>query len=98
MDVQISLETTFDDGTRRTHRLGGLSRSCKKTSAEALGLLLHDAKAILSEIQKASRHQSRCSGRETDRNSPTNRSVTPRSCPLPAIAERLLCWYSVGAP
>lgn len=53
MDVQISMETTFDGGTRRTHRLGDLSRPCRSTRPEALGLLLEDAKAILSQIQKA---------------------------------------------
>jgi len=26
MDVRISMETTFDDGTKRTHQLGRLSR------------------------------------------------------------------------
>lgn len=53
MDVQISMETTFDDGTRRTHRLGDLSRPYRLTNSEALGLLLSDAKAIISQIQRA---------------------------------------------
>lgn len=53
MDVQISMETTFDDGTRRTHRLGDLSRPYRLTNSEALGLLLSDAKAIITQIQRA---------------------------------------------
>ena len=53
MDVQISMETTFDDGTKRTHQLGRLSRPYRLTQQEGLGLLLEDAKAILRHIQKA---------------------------------------------
>jgi len=52
MDVGISMETTFDDGTKRTHQLGRLSRPYRLTQKEGLGLLLEDAKAILGQIQK----------------------------------------------
>ncbi len=52
MDVRISMETTFDDGTKRTHQLGRLSRPYRLTQKEGLGLLLEDAKAILGQIQK----------------------------------------------
>lgn len=53
MDVQISVESTFDDGTKRTHQLGRLSRPYRLTQTEAFGLLLEDAKVILRQIQKA---------------------------------------------
>lgn len=53
MDVQISVETTFDDGTKRTHQLGRVSRPYRLTQPEAFGLLLEDAKVILRQIQKA---------------------------------------------
>jgi len=53
MDVQISVETTSGDGTKRTHRLGRVSRPYRLTQSEALRLLLEDAKVILRQIQKA---------------------------------------------
>lgn len=53
MNVQISVETAFDDGTKRTHRLGRVSRPYRLTQPEALGLLLEGAKVILRQIQKA---------------------------------------------
>ncbi len=53
MDVRISMETTFDDGTKRTHQLGRLARPYRLTQNEGLGLLLEDAKAILGKIQQS---------------------------------------------
>lgn len=53
MDVLISMETTFDDGTTLTHLLGELSRPFRVAHPEAFGLLLEDAKAILGQIQEA---------------------------------------------
>ncbi len=52
MDVQISVETTLDDGTKRTHRLGRASRPYRLTQPEAFGLLLEDSKVILRKFKK----------------------------------------------
>ena len=53
MGVQISVEMTFDDGTKRTHRFGRVSRPYRLTLPAALGLLLEDAKVILRQVQEA---------------------------------------------
>ena len=53
MDVRIIVETTFENGTTKTHRLGCLSRPFQRTQPEGFGLLLEDAKTILGQLQKA---------------------------------------------
>ena len=47
MDVRIIVETTFENGTTKRHRLGRLSRPFRRTQPEGFGLLLEDAKTIL---------------------------------------------------
>jgi hypothetical protein len=53
MDVRIIVETTFENGTTKRHRLGGLSRPFRRTQPEGFGLLLEDAKTILGQLQNA---------------------------------------------
>lgn len=53
MDVRIIVETTFENGTRRTRRLGRFSRPFRSTQPEGFGLLLEDAKSMLCQLQQA---------------------------------------------
>ncbi len=53
MDVRILVETTFDNGEKRTHQLDGVSRPYRVTRPEGFGLLLEDGKRIVGQIQKA---------------------------------------------
>lgn len=53
MDVRIIVETTFENGTTRTRRLGRLSRPFRSTQSEGFGLLLEDAKSMLGQLQQA---------------------------------------------
>lgn len=53
MDVRIIVETTFENGTTKRHRLGCLSRPFRRTQPEGFGLLLEDAKTILGQLQNA---------------------------------------------
>lgn len=53
MDVRIIVETTFENGTTKRHRLGRLSRPFRRTQPEGFGLLLEDAKTILGQLQNA---------------------------------------------
>ncbi len=51
MEVRIIVETTFENGTTKTRRLGCLSRPFRRTQPEGFGLLLEDAKTILGQLQ-----------------------------------------------
>jgi hypothetical protein len=53
MDMRIIVETTFENGTTKQHRLGRLSRPFRRTQPEGFGLLLEDAKTILGQLQNA---------------------------------------------
>ena len=53
MDVRIIVETTFENGTTKTRRLGRLSRPFRSTQPEGFGLLLEDAKSMLWQLQQA---------------------------------------------
>ena len=53
MDVEIIVETSFENGTKRSHRRGRLSRPHRHVQPEGFGLLLEDAKTILGHLQKA---------------------------------------------
>lgn len=53
MDVRIIVETTFENGTTKTHRLGRISRPFRQTKPEGFGLLLEDAKTMLWQLQNA---------------------------------------------
>ena len=53
MDVEIIVETSFENGTKRTHRLGRFSHPPRQAQPEGLGLLREDAKTILGHLQKA---------------------------------------------
>ena len=53
MDVRIVVETTFENGTTKTRRLGRLSRPFRSTQPEGFGLLLEDAKSMLWKLQQA---------------------------------------------
>jgi hypothetical protein len=53
MDVRITVETTFENGTTKTRRLGRLSPPFRRTQPEGFGLLLEDAKTILGQLQNA---------------------------------------------
>lgn len=46
MDIRIIIETTFENGTTRTRRMGRFSRPFR-TQPEGFGLLLEDAKSML---------------------------------------------------
>tara|TARA_R110002074_G_scaffold92570_4_gene202173 strand:- start:3376 stop:3528 length:153 start_codon:yes stop_codon:yes gene_type:complete len=50
MDVRITVETTFENGTKRTHHLDGLSRPFRQTQPESFGLLLEDARTLLGQL------------------------------------------------
>lgn len=52
MDMQITVETTFENGDKRTHCLGLLSQPSLASDPEAFGLRLEDAKSILGQIEK----------------------------------------------
>lgn len=56
MEVRIIVETTFENGTTKRHRLGRLSRPFRRTQPEGFGLLLEDAKTILGQLQSAILH------------------------------------------
>ena len=53
MDVRITVETTFENGTTKRRRLGCLSRPFRRTQPEGFGLLLEDAKSMLWQLQQA---------------------------------------------
>ena len=53
MDVRIIVETTFDNGTTKTRRLGCLSRPFRRTQTEGLGLLLEDEDMLMGQLQTA---------------------------------------------
>jgi hypothetical protein len=53
MDVRIIVETTFENGTTKRHRLGRLSRPFRRTQPEGFAILLEDAKTILGQLQNA---------------------------------------------
>jgi hypothetical protein len=40
MDVRITVETTFDNGEKRTHQLDGISRPYRVTCPDGIGLRL----------------------------------------------------------
>ena len=52
MDVRIIVETTFENGTTKTQRLGCLSRPFRRAQPEGFGLLLEDAKSMLWHLQQ----------------------------------------------
>ena len=53
MDVRITVETTFDNGEKRTHQLDGISRPYRVTCPEGFGLRLEDGKRVVEQIQRA---------------------------------------------
>lgn len=53
MDVRITIETTFDNGEKRTHKLEGISRPYRVTCPEGFELRLEDGKRIVEQIQRA---------------------------------------------
>ena len=53
MDVRITIETTFDNGEKRTHQLEGISRPYRVTCPEGFGLRLEDGKRVVEQIQRA---------------------------------------------
>lgn len=52
MDVRITVETTFDNGEKRTHQLDGISRPYQATCPDGIGLRLEDGKRIVEQIQR----------------------------------------------
>lgn len=52
MDVRITIETTFDNGEKRTHQLDGISRPYRVTCPDGIGLRLEDGKRIVEQIQR----------------------------------------------
>ena len=53
MDVRSTVETTFDNGEKRTHQLDTISRPYRVTCPGGFGLRLEDGKKIVGQIQKA---------------------------------------------
>jgi hypothetical protein len=53
MDVRITVETTFDNGEKRTHQLYGISRPYRVTCPDGIGLRLEDGKRIVDQIRRA---------------------------------------------
>ena len=52
MDDRIAVETTFDEGEKRTHQLDGISRPYRLTCPDGIGLRLEDGKRIFEQIQR----------------------------------------------
>lgn len=52
MDVRITIETTFDNGEKRTHQLDGISRPYRVTCPDGIGLRLEDGKRIVEQVQR----------------------------------------------
>ena len=52
MDVRITVETTFNNGEKRTHQLDGISRPYRVTCPEGVGLRLEDGKRVVEQIQR----------------------------------------------
>jgi len=53
MDVRFTVETTFDNGEKRTHQLDSISRPYRVTCPEGFGLRLEDGKRVVEQIQRA---------------------------------------------
>lgn len=53
MDVRIAVETTFDNGKKRSHYPGHFSRPFRQAQPECVGLLLKDARTLLRQLQEA---------------------------------------------
>ncbi|SMD09194.1 ISKra4 family transposase [Primorskyibacter flagellatus] len=53
MDVRITVETTFENGRKRSHHLGYFSRPFRQAQPESFGLLLEDARTLLRQLQEA---------------------------------------------
>ena len=53
MDVRITVETTFDNGEKRSHQLDSISRPHRVTCPEGFGLRLEEGKMIVGQLQKA---------------------------------------------
>ena len=53
MDIRIMIETTFDNGEKRTHQLNRISRSDRVSCPNGIGLRLEDGKRIVEQIQSA---------------------------------------------
>lgn len=53
MDVRITVETSFENGKKRSHSLGHFSRSIRQAQPESFGLLLEDARTLLWQLQEA---------------------------------------------
>ena len=51
MDVRITVETTFDNGEKRTHQLYSISRPYRVTCPEGFGLRLEDGKGSLNKFR-----------------------------------------------
>jgi hypothetical protein len=51
MDVRITIETTFDNGEKRTLQLEGIFRPYRVTCPDGIGLRLEDGKRIVAPIQ-----------------------------------------------
>ncbi|WP_054007435.1 ISKra4 family transposase [Cypionkella psychrotolerans] len=52
MDVRIAIETTFDNGEKRTHQLDSISRPYRVTCPDGIGLRLEDGKKIAEQFQR----------------------------------------------
>jgi len=53
MDVRITVETTFDNGEKRTYQPDRISRPYRDTCPEGCGLRLEDGKRVVEQIQRA---------------------------------------------
>lgn len=53
MDLNIFVETTFEDGETKRSNIGRLRRAPDEFGSENVGLLLDDAKALLKRLQEA---------------------------------------------
>jgi hypothetical protein len=53
MDVRITVETTFDNGEKRTHQLDGISRPYRVTCPDGIGLRLEGGKRCIDPAESA---------------------------------------------
>jgi hypothetical protein len=52
MDFRITVETTVDNGEKRTHQVEGISRPYRVTCPEGFGLCVEDGKRVVEQIQR----------------------------------------------
>ena len=98
MDIQITVETIFENGGKRTHHLGCISRPANDIQSEGFGLLLEDAKIILGKLQKAILYDQIDEFSEARRNCPRCGELRAIHDYRPRVLDTLFGKFRVSAP